>query len=216
MKLYEKLLELRKEIDIMQKDTKGYNYTYVSEDSILLKIKDKMTDLKLLLKPIIVPNTITNRDLEYNDKKGFPQKDVIVQAEMIFRWYDIDTGDFDDTSWALIGQQSDSSQSFGSALTYAGRYFLLKYFNVATTNDDPDKIAKDQAEKEKNETIKVINSYKKKIIKLFEELNTKYASQDKAYESIGLSKAEFIAEYESNDELKLKILSEQMEGIVND
>lgn len=40
--------------------------------------------------------------------------------------------------WFIIGQQADSSQAFGSALTYSMRYFLLKYFNIATPEDDVD------------------------------------------------------------------------------
>ena len=40
--------------------------------------------------------------------------------------------------WSMVGQQSDASQCLGSGLTYSMRYFLLKYFNVATPDDDPD------------------------------------------------------------------------------
>ena len=44
-----------------------------------------------------------------------------------------------DVPWILVGHQSDGSQSFGSGLSYAMRYFLLKFFNIATPDDDPDK-----------------------------------------------------------------------------
>ena len=44
-----------------------------------------------------------------------------------------------EVTWALIGQQADAAQAFGSALTYANRYFLLKFFQVATPDDDPDR-----------------------------------------------------------------------------
>lgn len=45
----------------------------------------------------------------------------------------------------MTGNQSDSSMAFGSALTYSERYFLLKYFHCATTEDDPDAIRTRQA-----------------------------------------------------------------------
>ena len=43
-----------------------------------------------------------------------------------------------DVPWVTIGQQADSSQAFGSGLTYSMRYFLLKYFNIVTPDDDVD------------------------------------------------------------------------------
>ena len=51
----------------------------------------------------------------------------------------------------MSGQQADASQAFGSGLTYCGRYFLLKFFNVATTNDDPDNWRTRQKEAENQE-----------------------------------------------------------------
>ena len=53
--------------------------------------------------------------------------------------------------WVLVGQQADASQAFGSALTYSMRYFILKYFDVATPDDDPDKWRSKQREAEEAE-----------------------------------------------------------------
>ena len=54
--------------------------------------------------------------------------------------------------WAMVGQQSDASQAFGSGLSYSSRYFLLKYFNISTTEDDPDnwRSKKKEAEDQEN------------------------------------------------------------------
>ena len=43
-----------------------------------------------------------------------------------------------DVPWVLVGQQADAAQALGSALTYANRYFMLKFFQIATPDDDPD------------------------------------------------------------------------------
>ena len=40
--------------------------------------------------------------------------------------------------WFMLATSSDTAQSYGSALTYANRYFHLKFFNIATPDDDPD------------------------------------------------------------------------------
>ena len=64
------------------------------------------------------------------------------------RWIDNETGECIEIPWAMVGQQADASQAFGSGLTYANRYFLLKHFQVSTSNDDPDNWRSKQQEAE--------------------------------------------------------------------
>ena len=66
--------------------------------------------------------------------------EVLVSADMVFTWVNNENPEERvDVPWILVGHQSDGSQSFGSGLSYAMRYFLLKFFNIATPDDDPDK-----------------------------------------------------------------------------
>ncbi|MGY2126768.1 ERF family protein, partial [Nocardia gipuzkoensis] len=37
-----------------------------------------------------------------------------------------------------VGQQDDVSKAHGTALTYTERYFLMKFFNIPTDEDDAD------------------------------------------------------------------------------
>ena len=84
---------------------------------------------------------------------------------MTYTWTNID--DPSETvvvPWVVVGQQADASQAFGSGLTYTNRYFLLKYFNVSTSDDDPDAWRAKQREAEDaaakmvaEEIVKVIN-----------------------------------------------------------
>ncbi|MDZ4994794.1 recombinase, partial [Clostridium perfringens] len=50
MNLWQKLIEVRKEIENFTKDTKGFGYQYVSGSQVLSKIRPKMDELGVLLK----------------------------------------------------------------------------------------------------------------------------------------------------------------------
>ena len=56
---------------------------------------------------------------------------------MKFTWIDIETGEKDENLFGANGQNG-FDKGVGSALTYAERYFLLKYFHIATDEDDID------------------------------------------------------------------------------
>ena len=148
MNLYEKLIEIRKEVEYLQKNKKAYGYKYVSEDQAYNAIKSKMNELKILLVPSIVPNTRTISEFEYTTSKGSKVKETIIHADMIFTWIDAESGEKHEVPFILAGQQTDVSQALGSGLTYCSRYFVLKYFQVATNEDDPDKWRSDQKMKE--------------------------------------------------------------------
>lgn len=209
MGLDEKLMELKKLVSIMQKDSEGHGYTYVSEESILLAINDKMIELGLKLTPKFKPGTLHSEVVNYQNAKGQPKTDVLVRSEMQYIWKDIATGDTEIVDWGLLGQQSDASQALGSGLTYANRYFLLKYFNVATSNDDPDKIRSEMAKEEER---KKISATQTKCKKTFEQLIKIYQKKDKVYEKLGTTKEQFLKDY--NDTEKAQTLLDQMELII--
>jgi hypothetical protein len=56
---------------------------------------------------------------------------------MRFTWIDCETGESDVNEFGANGQ-NDWEKGLGSALTYAERYFLLKFFHIATDEDDID------------------------------------------------------------------------------
>lgn len=147
LNIYQKLAKIREQVEVMRKNKSGYGYTYVSEDEILAKIQVFMKKYHLSLIPHIVGGTTKVVPYPYKKTKTTKGGDlyeenaneVLVNADMTWTWINDDNpGEKVVVGWALVGQQADASQAFGSGLTYADRYFLLKYFNVATTNDDPD------------------------------------------------------------------------------
>lgn len=142
MNLHQKLVEIRKEIDVFKKDTEGYGYSYVSGSQVLSKIQEKMNELGVLLYPTVTEMQDTTFDYQVWDKQTKTMKDktdFVVQGIMHYTWQDAENPeDKIVIPWYLYGQQDDISKAFGSGLTYSERYFLLKFFNAPTDDDDPD------------------------------------------------------------------------------
>ncbi len=209
MSLDEKIMELKKLVSIMQKDAEGHGYTYVKEETILLTINDKMIELGIKLTPRFVPSTFYSEIVNYQNAKGQPKTDILVRSEMQFVWKDIYTKEEEVIDWGLVGQQADGSQALGSGLTYANRYFLLKYFNIATSKDDPDKI---RGEIAKEEERKKLSALQAKIKKTFNQMVKKYQTKEKIYEVLGTNNETFIKDY--NNPEKWQSLLEQMELVL--
>ena len=125
LNIYQKLVEVRKGIASFKKDTEGHNYMYVSGTQVLSAIKGDLDK-----HGIILEQHLTAPEVEGTLVKS-PMKMVWVNAD--------DPKDRIEIDWFMVGRQKDPSQSFGSGLTYAERYFMLKFFNIPTDEDDPDK-----------------------------------------------------------------------------
>jgi hypothetical protein len=137
MNLYQKIIEVRKVASGFSKDTKGFGYEYVSGNQILNKIKDKMNEVGLILQPSAQVGE--HQLFCYTNAKGQEKVDIQVWGDMAYTWINAENPEEREiVSWAYYGQQDDISKSFGSALTYSERYFLLKYFGLPTDEDDPD------------------------------------------------------------------------------
>lgn len=209
--LDEKLQEIKNEISIMQKNKEGYGYSYVDEESLLLKINVKMLELGLRLIPEIVPGTLKTEILNYKDKKDKDVTEVLVSSDMKYTWKDIETKETEIINWTLVGQQADGSQALGSGLTYTNRYFLLKYFNVSTSKDDPDEIRKKQKEEDEK---KKMTAEQTEVKKIFAKAVTKYGTKDEVYNLLGTNKEEFVKNY--SDTEKCKNLLEQIKLLLEE
>jgi len=130
--LLQKLIEVRKQIDYLQKDTKGYNYVYVSGSSVLSKIRPIMDAQGVILKTEIE---------EY--KLNIQPKEHIIEARLLFTWINAEKPEESLTIKSVgCGQDTDTAKAIGKLMTYSERYFLLKFFNVPTDDDDPDAFRK--------------------------------------------------------------------------
>lgn len=137
LNLYQKIADVKANIDGFTKDTKGFNYSYVSGSQILHRIRSKMVEHNLLLVPSTSNEQWTTHS--YKNKKGYEVVDFVVEMDLNYKWINADKPEEQlDISYHAFGQQSDISQAHGTALTYAERYFLMKFFNIPTDEDDAD------------------------------------------------------------------------------
>jgi hypothetical protein len=125
---------------------------------VLFAIKDAMNDLGVLLVPSIKNHSV--REFEYTNTKNKVVKENIVSGDMIFTWMNAENEEIVEVSFALYGQQQDASQAFGSGLTYCNRYFLLKFFQVATNENDPDKVISKKRASAKKDEVAIDELYK--------------------------------------------------------
>lgn len=175
LNLYQKLSKIRRSVEVMKKDKKAYGYNYTKEESILAKVTAYMEKYNLSLVPGIVPGTTKVEPFCYKKTKVTQKGDVyeenvnevLVSADTTWTW--VNNDDPEErivVPWAMVGQQTDASQSFGSGLTYSSRYFLLKYFNISTSDDDPDNYRSKQREAEAEEDKFIAGEIVKKIDEL--------------------------------------------------
>ncbi|AIU84296.1 hypothetical protein SAGV69_00384 [Staphylococcus aureus] len=137
LNLYQKIADVKANIAGFTKDTKGYNFSYVSGSQILHRIREKMIEHNLLL----VPNTSNENwtTHTFKNKKGQEVTEFIVEMDLNYTWINADKPEEQyEVSYHAYGQQNDISQAHGTALTYAERYFLMKFFNIPTDEDDAD------------------------------------------------------------------------------
>lgn len=139
LNIYQKLLEIQKNVCGLGKDKKANTYSYVTGDKVLEHIKPLMNDLGLILKQEII--SIENVKIDYKTGIGTTyeksKSEINSKVMMQFTWVDCETGDKDINLFGANGQ-NDWDKGVGSALTYGERYFLLKFFHIATDQDDVD------------------------------------------------------------------------------
>ena len=134
MNIYQKLLKIQQRINGLSKDKLGNNYKYVTGDKLLGEVKPMMNELGLLLKQEVL--SIENVRQDYATRNG-SKSEINSKVMMRFTWIDCETGEKDENLFGANGQ-NDWDKGVGSALTYGERYFLLKFFHIATDEDDID------------------------------------------------------------------------------
>ena len=155
MSIYKKLHKIQAHILGLGKDKEGNSYRYVTGDKLLGHIKPIMNELGLILKQEII--SIDNErqnyhtSLSYNQEtktwNGKPKGEILSKVMMRFTWVDVETGEKDENLFGANGQ-NDWDKGVGSALTYGERYFLLKFFHIATDEDDIDNPNRKKEEEE--------------------------------------------------------------------
>jgi hypothetical protein len=167
LNLYQKLHKIQSQILGLGKDKSSNSYKYVTGSKVLEHIKPLMNEYGLILKQEVL--TIDNERQDYlvavNTPNQKTKSEILTKVMMKFTWIDVNSGEKDENLFGANGQ-NDWEKGLGSALTYAERYFLLKYFHIATDEDDIDnperkeeelRAQKEQEEAQKKETERLTN-----------------------------------------------------------
>ena len=143
--LYQKLVILQKTVRGLAPNAQGGSssagYRYVSGSKVLDVVRPKMDELGLLLVPQI--DSIDNVRMDYQVKSG-AKSEILTKVMMTFTWIDAESGETFPVGFGANGQNG-WDKGLGSALTYAERYFLLKFFHIATDEDDVDARPEEEA-----------------------------------------------------------------------
>lgn len=157
--LVQRLEKMQEMVEVIRKNKSNFKGKYVSEDELLAKVAAGKKKYNVFLKQQIVPGTAEVTHIHYTKQKVLKSGDVIdddvslmlVRGELIYTWINCDDpSDTMEVPWFFCGVMEDAAQALGSALTYANRYFQLKFFQIATPDDDPDnwRSKKEEAEEE--------------------------------------------------------------------
>ena len=146
MNLLQKLHDIQEKVSGLgkDKDTKSqYNpngFKYVTGDKVISAIKPLMNTHKIILKQEIM--SMHNQPITYVNAKGNNKTEVLTSMTFKFTWIDTESGEREECLFAANGM-NDFDKGAGSACTYGSRYFLLKFFLIATDEDDVDAIVRD-------------------------------------------------------------------------
>ena len=197
--IYQKLHEIQSRVMGLGKDKSGNGYTYVTGSKILNAIKPLMKEHGLILKQEVL--SIENERMDYKvsllqDKEtkqwsGKPKSEILSKVMMRFTWIDVESGEKDENMFGANGQ-NDWEKGLGSALTYAERYFLLKYFHIPTDEDDIDNSLRDSKVEENLNNIDNL----KDLSLLYKQLTPK---QMKDYKNLFTERKELITKNNENE-----------------
>ena len=134
MNLFQKLVEIQKSVRALGKDATASTYQYVSGSKVLEVVRRGMDTYGLLLVQQV--DEIENTRIDYQVKNG-GKSELLSKVMMTFTWIDAESGETLPVKFGANGM-NNWDKGLGSALTYAERYFLLKFFHIATDEDDVD------------------------------------------------------------------------------
>ncbi|WP_068505897.1 ERF family protein [Paenibacillus kribbensis] len=158
--IYQKLLEVRKSVDYLKKESKSNQYDYTGSAQVLASVRDKINEMGLILVPRITNKNLISETVEYMDKDR-PKKTTtyLTELTMTFTWVNTDSPtEIIECPWYTQGVDIAGEKGVGKALTYAEKYFILKFFNIPTDKDDPDAFQSKHGQKASKETLAKIKA----------------------------------------------------------
>ena len=173
--VFQRLSEVRSTVSYLKKEKEGQQFSYVGSSDVLGALHKAINDNGLLLIPSITNHVLNERIEKVQRYNKFTKQNeendrvtYFTELEMNMRWQNIDDkDDYIDCSWYAQGVDIAGEKGVGKALTYGEKYFLLKFFNIATDKDDPDSFQKKQESKLPPEPPQLVDG--KQVAKLKDE-----------------------------------------------
>jgi len=134
LSIYEKLAKVQEATDFLKKENASYGakFNYVSSSQVLSAVRGTMREVGLILVPRIVGVDVG----DHATAKGAHW--YFTQLTMTMTWVNVENPE-EKVECPWYGQGlDDGEKGVGKALTYAEKYFMLKFFNIPTDKDDPD------------------------------------------------------------------------------
>lgn len=132
MNLHQKLVEVRKTVQFLKKENEGFQFSYVSSSQALGALRQGMDEQGVAL----IPSVLWTNLKDHVTKKGEHQ--YFTEIWMEFAWVNAEKPEDQLVCHWYSQGIDDGEKGPGKAYTYAEKYFLLKFFNIATDKDDPD------------------------------------------------------------------------------
>lgn len=186
MNLWEKLSQISNEVEGVFKDMQvggnGYGYKAVGVEQVITKVNDKMTKYGVVIYP-------TNQKVEFLNeevvkKDGTMGINRVVNVEIEYTVVNIHNPEEKIVTHGFAQGLDSGDKASGKANTYCYKYVLLRLFNIAVLNEDPDRTHSNDLNKNMYE-----NTVSTKALSTA-QINRLYAiSKTKGYSSTSVDKA---------------------------
>lgn len=132
LSLWEKLVEIRRSCNYLQKSNQGHQFRYVGSSQVLGAFRKAMDHYGVMLVPHVMKTQVSDHTTKKGDHRYF------TEIWIKYVWLNAHNSDqILEVQW--YGQGIDEGEKGpGKAYTYAEKYMMLKIFQVATDKDDPD------------------------------------------------------------------------------
>ena len=142
LNIYQRLNEVRKEVDYLQKDANVQGYKAITHDAVTSAIRQPFIDNGIM----ILPNQTDSNTVEVGETKNGT---TIIRYSA---WYEVSFVNIDNPEDKLITNVESHAMDMGDkapgkAMSYAVKYAMLKVLNIETGESEESRI--EIAEKKK-------------------------------------------------------------------
>lgn len=138
LNLFQRINEVRKKIDYIQKDKSvstgaSGSYKAVTHDQVTAMVRDHMVAFGIVCFPVLVESMMAEIEI---DKEGKPKAQRRYEATYDFHFVNADKPDDRLTIRIQAHAMDNADKAPGKALSYAKKYAVLKLFEIETGEDE--------------------------------------------------------------------------------